>query len=282
MFQYAFARTLSVINSTELVLNTSYLQSKLPFSSMATQMKYELGIFNINAKIESNFFSSKYLYPFAKAEFLLRDKINQSKYNVLIEQQHNFKPYDLLTPDNSYIKGNFQSERYFEFISSVIREEFEFKINLNAENINWKSKILNSNAISIHVRRGDYISLIQNQNKFSATSINYYEEAINYIKSKITNPVFFIFSDDINWAKQNIITNTETYFVDNNNTPQTSYIDMQLMSLCKHNIITNSTFSWWAAWLNNNTNKIIIAPQQWFADISINSQDIIPQEWIKL
>lgn len=282
MFQYAFARTLSIKHNTSLVLNTSYLQSKLPISKLVTQMKYELDIFNINAKVEANFFSSKYLYPLSKTEYFFRKKLNEIKLNTIHETQFSFQKELFISSDNSFVIGNFQSEKYFEIINDLLRKEFTFKQALTGTNADWKNKILSSNSVSIHIRRGDYISLKQNQNKFNTTPISYYNTAIDLIKSKTNNPVFFIFSDDIDWAKENIKTNDETYFVANNNTPQTSYIDMQLMSVCKHNIITNSTFSWWAAWLNNNPNKIVIAPSQWFTYVSINSQDIIPQEWIKL
>ncbi|MDB5227627.1 MAG: glycosyl transferase family 11, partial [Bacteroidota bacterium] len=95
-------------------------------------------------------------------------------------------------------------------------------------------------------------------------------------------PYFFIFTDDVTWVKENFKTNFPFEIVDSNQSPESGYIDMQLMSLCKHNIICNSTFSWWSAWLNKNPEKIVIAPSNWFADSAINSKDIYPSDWIKL
>jgi hypothetical protein len=184
--------------------------------------------------------------------------------------------------DNSFVKGNFQSDKYFKSIESLIKDEFKFTIQLDVENLKWKNEILNTNAVSIHIRRGDYISLKQNVNKFAQIPISFYKSAISEIAQKVHNPVFFVFSDDIKWVKENLISDAPLHFIENNNTVQTSHFDMQLMSLCKHNIICNSTFSWWSAWLNANPHKIVIAPQNWFSDVSINSQDIIPDEWIKL
>lgn len=281
MFQYAFGKALAIKNNTELTLSTSYLQSKLPFKRWTTPMQYELDIFRLKANLEENIFSNK-LYPFAKMEHLLREKMNDSKMNVVKETQFHFQPALLDAPDNSFVKGNFQSEKYFESIESVIRDEFKFTKQLDLENLKWKNEILNSNSVSIHIRRGDYISLKQNANKFAQIPLSYYQSAITYISQNLPSSVFFVFSDDIKWVKENLISDAPLHFIENNNTPQTSHFDMQLMSLCKHNIICNSTFSWWSAWLNNNPQKIVIAPQNWFADISINSQDIIPDEWIKL
>lgn len=281
MFQYAFGKALAIKNNTELTLSTSYLQSKLPFKRWTTPMQYELDIFRLKANLEENIFSNK-LYPFAKMEHLLREKMNDSKMNVVKETQFHFQPALLDAPDNSFVKGNFQSEKYFESIESVIRDEFKFTKQLDLENLKWKNEILNSNSVSIHIRRGDYISLKQNANKFAQIPLSYYQNAITYISQNLPSSVFFVFSDDIKWVKENLISDAPLHFIENNNTPQTSHFDMQLMSLCKHNIICNSTFSWWSAWLNNNPQKIVIAPQNWFADISINSQDIIPDEWIKL
>lgn len=282
MFQYAFARNIAVKNKSSLCLNTSYLQSKLPFKNLATQMRYELDIFNIHAQISHNFFQSKYAYPFAKIEHILKDLWNSKKLNEVRESHFHFQPALLHTKDNCYIKGNFQSHKYFIEIEDVIRNDFSFKNKLTNENLAWQHQIENSNAVSIHFRRGDYITLKQNVNKFAQIPFSYYQNAIQHIAEKIENPVFFIFTDDVHWIKSNFTTEFPYYIVENNNTATTNYLDMQLMSKCKHNIICNSTFSWWAAWLNANKNKIVIAPNRWFTDDKINSNDIYPSDWIKL
>ncbi|HUM50891.1 MAG TPA: alpha-1,2-fucosyltransferase [Chitinophagales bacterium] len=282
LFQYAFGKTLAIINNTSLILSTSFIESKLPIKKLATQMKYELSIFYIDAEIEHNFITGKIVYPFAKTEYLLRDKFNEKKMILLQEKSFEFQIDFLDYKDNTYAKGNFQSAKYFESIESILRKELIFKNALIDKNLEWKTKIQSSNSISIHIRRGDYISIQKNQDKFVIQSLDYYKSAIAYIASKISQPTFFVFSDDISWTKDNLKADFPMHFIDNNNTAETSYIDMQLMSLCKHNIICNSTFSWWSAWLNANPLKIVIAPQNWFADKSINSQDLIPSEWIKL
>ncbi len=282
MFQYAFGRALSVKYNTDLVLSTSYLQSKLPFKKWATPMQYELGIFNVNAILEKNLFSGKILYPFAKAEYLFREKWDKMRYNAVDENDFSFQPHLLDTPDNSFIRGSFQSERYFKEIESVVRKELTFNVTLNGENGLWKNRIENSNAISIHIRRGDYIALKQNVNKFAQIPLSYYQQAMEYTAARVKDPVFFVFSDDISWVKTNLKSNFPIHFIDNNNTSVTSHFDMQLMAACKHHIICNSTFSWWGAWLNNYSDKIVVAPSMWFSGNRRDSKDIIPEYWIKL
>ena len=130
------------------------------------------------------------------------------------------------------------------------------------------NEIENSNSISIHIRRGDYMSP-ENYNMYGCIATpTYYKKAIKVIEEKVENPTFFVFSNDMDWVKKNIQINSRVFYIDINS-GNGSYKDMQLMSNCKHNIIANSSFSWWGAWLNENKNKIVIAPKKW-----INREDV--------
>ena len=184
---------------------------------------------------------------------------------------------DLMTITNpfTYFEGHWQSEKYFKLIEKTIRKHFQFKQSLlNNDTVRVSKEIMNSNSVSIHIRRGDYLNFPQ----CAVCDIEYYNKAIDYIKGTISNPIFFIFSDDIEWCQQNLqIENC--YFV-NHNRGADSWQDMYLMSQCKHNIIANSTFSWWGAWLNNNLKKIVITPKQWLCDTP--NSDILPDNWIKI
>ncbi|MDP4239384.1 MAG: alpha-1,2-fucosyltransferase [Bacteroidota bacterium] len=188
-----------------------------------------------------------------------------------------FQP-DLLTVENGYFKGFWQTEKYFMDIAEQLRNELTFKQTVDEQNKKIADEIMACNAVSIHIRRGDYIKKRRFESVGSVCSLNYYQLGINYIQSKTKQPRFFVFSDDINWAKENLKINN-AYFVDVN-TGKNSFKDMQLMSLCKHNIIANSSFSWWGAWLNANAQKIIIAPSIWFRNAPM--PDIVPENWIKI
>lgn len=282
MFQYAAARALAVKLETTLMLDVIPLYSKLQLSSLATYRKYELHIFPIQAKTNDLLFKHKYLYPFAKAQYFLNAQLNRLTYNYYKETDFAYHPQFETLTDNTYLDGHFQSERYFKSIEQIIRNEFRFVQPLNTENQSWLNKINQCNAVSVHVRRGDYVRLSKNMEKHGVTPLDYFIKAAEYIEGKIDNPVYYVFSDDPDWARQHLNFLQNMYLVDNNQSVETAYVDMQLMSACKHNIICNSTFSWWGAWLNNHKEKIVIAPEKWFNNPTINSKDIYPPEWIKL
>jgi len=281
MFQYAFAKHLAVKNNTDLVLDLSYIESKLPFKKFSTPMQYELDIFNIDAKLEKLFFGNAVTYPFAKSEFILKTKINTKKLNLLKENNLSFNAEYLNFPDNSFIQGNFQSELYFKEIEKIIRKDFTFNTKLDNENQHILEQIQQTNAVAVHIRRGDYLSIKKNASKFRSLDINYYKNAVNILENKTEQPAYFIFSDNIEWAKNHLNLEAKTTFI-NHNKGKNSYLDMFLMSQCKHNIIANSTFSWWSAWLNSNHKKLVIAPKIWFLTEEFNQNDIVPKSWITI
>jgi hypothetical protein len=148
---------------------------------------------------------------------------------------------------------------------------------LNAE---LKEEIGNTNAVSLHVRRGDYVHNSTNAATYEVCSLDYYRASIRHMAERIQQPKFFIFSDDIAWVKNNLKIDFPHHYVDCNHGEE-SYNDMRLMSLCQHHIIANSSFSWWGAWLNPNREKIVIAPKNWFA-IERDTRDLYSAGWMTL
>jgi len=179
-----------------------------------------------------------------------------------------------------YLSGYWQSERYFLHVQERIRTEFTFKKPLEGANAQMARAISDTTSISVHVRRGDYLTNPKNHGLMDVAQPAYYRSAIAHIGGIVTNPEFFVFSDDIVWAKENITSGYPCTFI-NHNSQADSYFDMYLMSRCQHHIIANSTFSWWAAWLNPSDRKIVIAPKKWFAR-SMPIQDLLPPDWIRL
>jgi hypothetical protein len=177
--------------------------------------------------------------------------------------------------EHKFLVGYWQSEKYFIDIATKIKKEFSFLPPNDPKNQLCINKINNSNSISIHIRRGDYLNIPK---YLEIGTINFYRRAINYVEQIIENPLYLFFSDDINWVMANL-TVKGNYILVNWNNGENNYRDMHLMSLCKHNIITISSFSWWAAWLNSNPAKIIIAPKE----ISINiGSDYLSENWIQI
>ncbi len=286
MFQYAVGKALAVKWNVPLKLDVSFLNDK-SFKENFTHRDYELAVFNVTSEIASEQ-EIKQSKGVVYLNFSFIEKIYR-KFFILLgykpylyqEQSFNYDTSFLKKIYPLYLEGYWQSEKYFHSIRYHLLKEFMLKNTLNEENQKIKSQILGCNAISIHIRRGDYTQN-NNQNTHGLCDIDYYESAMHTMEEKNRKqPSYFVFSDDIDWAKQNIQTKYPISFI-NHNKAQQSYIDMYLMSLCQHNIIANSSFSWWGAWLNQNPSKIVIAPEKWFANNERNYSDVIPKQWIKL
>jgi hypothetical protein len=187
-------------------------------------------------------------------------------------------PLDEL-PSRCYMEGYWQSEKYFKSVAELIRSEFTFATALNAINEKYAAQIAVSNSISLHVRRGDYASNPRTLAIHGLLPLDYYHRAVDFISQRVPDPTFFIFSDDMNWVRENLRIPHPCHFVTCNSAGD-SYNDMRLMSMCRHHVIANSSFSWWGAWLNPSEDKIVIAPKRWFTER--DSSELIPNDWVRL
>jgi hypothetical protein len=198
---------------------------------------------------------------------------------MVVEPQFAYSPVLTSVGSSRYLAGYWQSEAYFAGVSSEIRRSYAF-VAPNPANADAARRMADCQSVSLHVRRGDYATNSRIAAVHGVCGPEYFKLAIDLIRSRIGNPRFFVFSDDLTWCKQSLELLPTTEFVSINSDRQ-SFNDMRLMSLCKHNIIANSTFSWWGAWLNANPQKIVVAPKRWFAtdeDVSTT----YPESWVKL
>lgn len=180
---------------------------------------------------------------------------------------------------NTFFDGYWQTEKYFKEHESEIRNAFTFDLNmLNAKSKHVLSLIKSNNSISVHVRRGDYKSSNFKNTLGAACTPEYYERTIRYMNEHVENPIFVFFSDDIQWVRDNIKVDKAIYV--DHNFGIDSWQDMCLMSNCKHNIIANSSFSWWGAWLNDYIKKIVIAPKTWWGEYEC--PDVVPEKWFRV
>lgn len=278
MFQYAAGRRLSMSHNTNLKLDLNFLLDRTPRENF-TYRPYELGIFNIQAGLASRSETNQFFPSNKNIVNSIKRKLGLVK--IIKESQFSFDEGFLSFPDNSYLDGYWQSEKYFKEIEEIIRSDFTLKMKATRPNQRLSKEISLYNSVSLHIRRGDYVSNPETKRFHGSCSLEYYERAIEKIANCITDPIFFVFSDDTVWAKDNLIVDYPIKFMFQNG-PEKGYEDMLLMSLCKHNIIANSSFSWWGAWLNTNPEKIVIAPQKWFNDSSIITRDLIPNSWIRI
>jgi len=282
MFQYALGKVLSHKNAEELFLDLSGYNPFL--NTKDSPRNFELDIFKLkySEASRSAIVRLSDSNPVINSiNNLFKAKINPYPKGYVQESSHGFKSRILELQGNIYLRGFWQSEKYFNQYSELIRHDFAFPTPPTGKNKALLLGIDNSNSVSIHVRRGDYVSN-QTTNQFHGVcSLAYYRKAIKSIKDKVTNPIFYVFSDDPEWCKDNLTIAEKTTYI-SHNSGEKSWEDMRLMSHCKYNIIANSSFSWWGAWLNDNPTKIVIAPQKWFNDPSIDTQDVIPDSWLKM
>lgn len=183
-------------------------------------------------------------------------------------------------PQQCYLRGYWQSELYFADAVETIRADFTFRQPLTGHNLELAQEIGALNAVSLHVRRGDYASNSKTLATHGVCPLTYYEAAIRYIIESVEAPHFFVFSDDMDWVRANLNIDQPCRYVDHNHGTE-SFNDMHLMSLCKHHIIANSSFSWWGAWLNPHEDKIVVGPQRWFSNNN-NVKDLFPRGWVAL
>lgn len=273
MFQWAFGRMLEQTTDAEVAFDMSYFTKRYA-------RPYQLDIFNI----EPNFVQDNLLKLKLNIMWALRKNLEGKNFfgtTFISEKQFNFDPKLAKIKDSAYVEGFFQSDLYFNSIEEKLREDFKFIADISDESKACAEKIRSSNSISLHIRRGDYVQKKRYQDVYATCSLDYYARGVEYIAQKCPDPTLFIFSDDIDWVKQNLKLPYEMIFV-THNAGKTSYEDMWLMSLCANNIIANSSFSWWGAWLNNNKEKIVIAPQKWFNDDNVVQTDVIPKSWVRL
>lgn len=203
-----------------------------------------------------------------------------NKYNLYFLElgYYNYDFRHLKNTKLKYICGCFECEKFFKNIQEELKKEIQPIEPKNEKNIELYNIIENSNSICVTVRRGDFVTNEKNKKIYDICSQNYYNKAINIMKEKVKDPVFIMFSDDIQWVKDNIkVENTKMYYEDGNDTLDEK---LRLMYSCKHFIISNSTFSWWAQFLSKNKNKIVISPDRWYnQDIK---SELINDEWIKI
>lgn len=276
MFQYATGKSIALQNNTQLLLDISFYGNQ-------NLRQFEIGQYKINASVAldeqiesvigSNFYFRKLQRKFSFLSFW-KNYISEKQFGV-------YQRISSSKTKTIYLDGYWQSEKYFETIREILVDEFTPIAQLSESCVIYLNNILKTESVSIHIRRGDYVENVHTNSVHGICDLNYYIQAIAYIRERIVNPKFFIFSDDIEWCKANLSFIKNTVFVENT---ESAIEDLELMRHCNHNIIANSTFSWWGAWLNQNENKIVIAPKKWFLDIDLERQasDLIPKDWVKV
>lgn len=280
MFQYACGRALALQNKEVHKLDIAMLLSTNT-DEYFTARSFELEIFKDISVIANDAELAKFFPKTIPLKVWYKWIKNYQRYT------EPFFMYDngvAKLKGNVFLRGYWQTEKYFSNYESIIRKDFEFTSPKNDTTLSIEYTMALQNAVSIHVRRGDYVSSPTANSFHGVLGLDYYKAAMQKIESLVDKPFYFLFSDDGAWAKEYLVKNRKDILLVEHNIGKDSWQDMCLMSKCKHHIIANSSFSWWGAWLNDNKNKVVIAPKQWFANKQKNEQtmDLIPPSWIRI
>lgn len=210
----------------------------------------------------------------------LRRKIFGRKKTYVEEDYNLHFQAEIFNMDYVYLAGCWQSELYFKQIREALLEELNFPKMIGTKNRELLTRITNCNSVSLHIRRGDYLTGRAKQLYGGICTHEYYRNAMEYMQKKYDNVHFYIFTNDVGWALEKY-QGTNVTVVDWNQGAE-DYLDMHLMSKCRHNIIANSSFSWWGAWLNQNRDKEVVCPSKWFNPAFHDAPHIICKEWTKM
>jgi hypothetical protein len=270
LFQYAIGKALSLKLGCELVLDISfYPQQKL--------RKYELEQFQIEARLATKSEINKAGGGHNIVARLIRrvglTSLLYPKYIKEIESTVYLSAIDNCNV-GSYLDGYWQNPSYFDEYKEQLGIELTPIRDLSKQAQVWLERIEADNSVSLHVRRGDYALNEHTNSVHGLCSVEYYQNAVEYMHTKLDNPTFYIFSDDIQWCKNNLDSIDNLNFVDDT---KTAIDDLILMKNCKANIIANSTFSWWGAYLGGS--NFVAAPISWFSESSRNNQQLLPCKW---
>ncbi|MCV2892260.1 alpha-1,2-fucosyltransferase [Lentibacter sp. XHP0401] len=274
MFQYALGRSLSLKTGLPLVLDRRHYDRER-----------EHGFALDGFKLVDMPSDPALLPPVLKERPLayLYAKLSRRGPYLLREQSLGFDPAIAAVSGPVWLEGYFQSERYFNMHADVIRAELTPASEPDAENARWLAEIeAEPNAVSLHVRRGDYVRNAKFAAHHGTCTPDYYTRALDHIAQQMgAEPVIYAFSDDPEWVHENLRLPAEIRVVGHNDASR-NVEDLRLMSACRHHIIANSSFSWWGAWLNPRADKIVTAPAVWFADPTNVNPDIWAEGWVRI
>lgn len=274
LFQYAVGRRLALANDSALVLDLDWYH-RSPGNS--TPRRFELFRYPIVARVAGPL--DRYMFR-VRASLASRGIHRSRRWTYWRERGQDFDPVVRSLTGSVYLDGYWQCPDYFNDVAALLRREMSPKVAPAARDDEVRRQIDSTNAISVHVRRGDYAANVHAASHHGTCSVAYYRSAIERLASVVDRPHFFVFSDEVDWAKTELSFPGPVTFVDHNG-PESAFQDLRLMSLCQHHIIANSSFSWWGAWLNPYSSKRVIAPRQWYAD-GRATPALTPAEWTRL
>jgi hypothetical protein len=280
MFQYSLGRRLAIDNGVPLKLDLTFFSSQ-DSRTHDTPREYALSGWALRADVATAADLALFSEP-ARNRFsrMLHRFMPRPRGHIVREEGFGYQPCVLAARPPSLLVGYWQSERYFAAIAATLRAEFTLHKPACEHIAGFLHTLPDPGAISLHVRRGDYVRNEQTHAYHGVCSVDYYLQACNAIARRVPKPRFIVFSDEPEWAINHLRLPWPTTVV-RHTAACVPHGDMWLMSRCSHHIIANSSFSWWGAWLGQNPEKIVVAPKRWF-NVDHDTSDLIPPSWVRL
>lgn len=279
MFQYATGLAIARQAGTGLTLDLSNLLYRNKGKDFVYR-KYDLDVFRVTPTFLT---SPEVLTPIMNLRVKPLSKVVRRFVTrgipVINEKHFHYDPE--LVPsakEGAIYEGWFQSPRYFTEVEQEVRATFRFRHDIIPESRELLSRIQGTNAICLNVRRTDFLKV----DTLNATNLDYFLRGAAYLAERVSNPYFYVFSDDVAWCRENIKLSHPTEFVGHEHKGFKFGNYLQLMTNCRHFLIPNSSFAWWATWLNTNPDKLVVAPKMWFTDPEIDTRDLVPDRWVCL
>lgn len=275
MFQYALGRALSISNNTSLLLDMDFLLDR-PQNKNIVFRNFDLDIFQVKYSIASKEISKKHGQNASFYNRAIR-KLFYKKTRIIESNDFKFNSsLRLKKSDSLYLSGYWQNIRYFEHIEEVLRTDFMFLNPISKNCDELLDEIQSYNSIAINFRRTDFV----HNPTHGVLGLEFYKQAILEIKKNVSNPVFYIFSDDIDWCHKNLYDlDIDFKIIEHFYAGDKFRNYLELMINCKHFIIPNSSFAWWAAWLSKNDSKLVFLPKIWVHNIPVYSKNIFSSKW---
>ena len=267
LFQYAVGRALALHHRLPLKLDLTIFKTYKLHRYLLDQFAIQADIATEDEIIKLKGRNNVLFSALRKAGLVKRK-------SYLKEKRSSYFDASVFKNDDVYLDGYWQNELYFSDIREELLRDLISISSMSDLGVVYMEGIKKSNSVSLHVRRGNYLNL----KNFNVLDIDYYMKAVEYIRKNVEKPTFYIFSDDLEWCKNSLGFLDNCIFVDST---KTEIDDLKLMSFCKHNIIANSSFSWWGAWLNQNCKKTVIAPKGWLLN-DPGSSNVILSDWVKM
>jgi hypothetical protein len=279
MFQYVAGKYVAKKGGSIIKVDLTHLKN-INAKKFAFR-KYALDIFEVPILFATYKEILKFTIPRFKPRYLYFGLKHLYKDRVIEQKDIRYSNILDKVSSDCYLVGSFQSEKFFRPIAHEVKEDFQIKKEILNQYSQIISEVSSVESVAVHIRRGDYVNNPKTREVHGSMPISYYIEAAKLIGTRVRNPHFYIFSDEPEWLSNNLDLKADFSTIPSrlDDHPNRDFV---LMMHCKHHIITNSSYSWWAAWLGENFDKIVIAPKKWFAVSACDSSDIVPESWIRL